>query len=92
MPTATTDNRPTIAERQAIKRAERRAKLGLPPVPTCTPGSVTRGCTCVQCDSLRDARMTYKQRRRISIREHNKRNADHVDGYDRDNLGESPDW
>lgn len=66
----TTDNRPTIAERQAAKRAERRARIGLPN------------------DSAPTSKRARKGRRYTA----EQRMADRIDGYDRDDLGESPDW
>lgn len=34
----------------------------------CIVGTVTSGCNCTQCSTLRDARMTHKQRVRASRR------------------------
>ena len=49
----------------------------------CIPGKVTRGCQCVQCEQLRDDRLTYKQRRAKALRarrQHDEEMARHQKG------------
>lgn len=59
--------------------------------PTCTPGRVTRGCTCTACDRLRDDRLTYRQKRAAAFKRIRARRTDSLNALsERLGLGKLP--
>lgn len=79
-----TDNRPTMEERRLAKAAAHRARLGLPPK--------TAPLTSAQLRARLRAAEGFDLGAVRRKRHEDTRTANRIDGYDRDDLGLSPDY